>query len=456
MWWRAPWMRQRRTLALLAGWDASLLIGFYNLLFQMRLGRWPGLTKSLLALVILWVGLSYLLGRYSKQDFPGTRLWRLLRAPLVGLIVLVVIVVLLNWGFQSGDPRTFRGFLLPMLSGASLFSAAAEWAITRSPARKKQWLIVGNAGEIRLLRKEIKHLGLLDSLDLHYCSSEAFALRHPFRIEEFDGLAVSETADLDDQLLQNLLSSRGRGASVCTLVAWAERFLQRVPPELFSSRTLLHAEGFEMQPGRWGWRVKRLGDVVVASSLLVLTLPLVLVACMLILLEDGRPVFYSQIRTGLYGLPIRIWKLRSMRHGAESKGVQWATRDDPRITYVGKWLRRLRIDELPQLISVLKGEMSLIGPRPERPELETSLQQLIEHYSLRHWVKPGLSGWAQVSYPYGASIEDTRIKLGYDLYYIRNAGPLLDFLVLIKTMRLLAGGKGSEPSQPSVPASPGS
>jgi exopolysaccharide biosynthesis polyprenyl glycosylphosphotransferase len=447
MWWRAPWMRQRKTLALLAAWDASLLIGFYNLLYLLRLGHWAGLPKSLMALVILWIGVSYLLGRYSKRDLSEFRAWSLLRTPAVGLIVLVVVVVLLDWGLQRGDPRTFRGFLLPLLGATTLFSAAGQWAVARSPTRKNRWLIVGNAREIRLLRKEIKLLGLLEFLDLHYCSSQIFAQNQLFQTQGFDGLAVSETADLQDGLLQNLLSSRGRGSSVCTLVDWAERYLQRVPPELFSSRTLLHAEGFEMQPGRWGWRVKRLGDVVVASSLLFLSSPLLLLACALILLEDGKPVFYSQMRTGLYGDPLRIWKLRSMRNDAETQGVQWATRNDPRITRVGKWLRRLRIDELPQLVSVLKGEMSLIGPRPERPELEASLQEVIVHYSIRHWVKPGLSGWAQVCYPYGASIEDSRIKLGYDLYYIRNAGPLLDFVILIKTLRLLAGAKGSEPNQ---------
>lgn len=447
MWWRAPWMRQRRVLAFLAGWDAVLLIVFYNLLYFLRLGHWPGITKSPVGLVVLWVGLSYLFGRYSAQDFQRFTRWRLLQAPAVGVIVLAAVVVFLTWGFQVGDPRTFRGFLLPVLGGTAVFSAAAQWIATRSPARKHRWLIVGNAREIKLLRREIKRLGLLDLLDLHYCSSRVLVKQHLFHAESFNGLAVSETADLDDDLLQNLLSSRGRGASVCTLVAWAERHLQCVPPELFSSRTLLHTEGFEMQPGRWGWRVKRLGDVLVASSLVVLTLPLVLLACLLIRLEGRGPVFYSQIRTGLYGEPIQIWKLRSMRHGAENKGIQWASRNDPRVTRVGKWLRRLRIDELPQLINVLKGEMSLIGPRPERPELEDSLQKAIVHYSVRHWVKPGLSGWAQVCYPYGASIEDSRAKLGYDLYYIRNAGPLLDFVVLIKTLRLLAGAKGSEPKQ---------
>jgi exopolysaccharide biosynthesis polyprenyl glycosylphosphotransferase len=448
MWWRAPWMRQRRTLVFLAGCDALLLIGFYNLLFQFRFGFLPGFTKSLAALLILWIGMSYLLGRYSRQDHSDFKAWQLLRTPAVALLVLMVVVVLLNWGLRSGDPRTYRGFVLPVLLGTTLFSTAAQWAANRSPTRKNRWLIVGSVGEIRLLRKEIKRQGLEGLVDSDYCSSGLFAKRQPFLIRTFDGVAVSETADLDDELLQDLLATRGRGASVCTLVAWAERYLQRVPPELFSSRTLLHAEGFELQPGRWGWRVKRLGDVVVAGSLLLLSLPLLLLACALIRLEDGAPVFYKQIRTGLYGMPIQIWKLRSMRHGAESKGVQWAQRDDPRITAVGKWLRRLRIDELPQLLSVLKGEMSLIGPRPERPEFEETLQQAIPHYSIRHWVKPGLSGWAQVCYPYGASVEDSRIKLGYDLYYIRNAGPLLDCVVLMKTLRLLAGAKGSEPLQP--------
>lgn len=445
-------MRQRRTLALLAGWDASLLIGAYNSLFFLRLGRWPGITKSVLALVLLWVGISYLFGRYSKEPDSGLPRWRLLRTPAVGLIVLVVVVVLLDWGLQSGDPRTFRGFLLPMLGSATLLSAVGQWALNRSPTRKNRWLIVGNAREIRVLRKDFKAMDLSSFMELHYCSSSIFARKVPFEVEQFDGLAVSETADLDDALLQNLLSSRGRGTSVCTLVAWAERYLQRVPPELFSSRTLLHAEGFEMQPGRWGWRVKRLADVLVASTLLVLTFPVMVVACGLIRLEEAGPVLYTQIRTGLYGHPIKICKLRSMRHGAETKGVQWATRNDPRVTTVGKWLRRWRIDELPQLFNVLKGEMSLIGPRPERPELEAALQKAIVHYSIRQWVKPGLSGWAQVCYPYGASIEDSRIKLSYDLYYVRNAGPLLDFLVLIKTLRLLAAAKGSEPqSQPARP-----
>jgi lipopolysaccharide/colanic/teichoic acid biosynthesis glycosyltransferase len=263
---------------------------------------------------------------------------------------------------------------------------------------------------------------------------------------EVDGIAVSELANLSDSLIEELLAKRGSGAVLCSLVSWSEQQLQRVPPELFSGRWLVQAEGFELQPGRWGWRVKRLGDLLVAAALLLATAPLLLLAAAAIRLEDGGPVLYSQTRTGLYGQPYRVWKLRSMGLEAERHGARWARRDDPRITRVGRLLRRLRIDELPQLISVLQGDMSLIGPRPERPELEVILEQNIPHYRVRHWIKPGLSGWAQVCFPYGASLEDSRMKLSYDLYYLRNANPLLDFLILLKTIKLVSLAKGSIPA----------
>jgi lipopolysaccharide/colanic/teichoic acid biosynthesis glycosyltransferase len=234
-------------------------------------------------------------------------------------------------------------------------------------------------------------------------------------------------------------------------VNWAEQHLQRVPPELFSSRWLVQAEGFELQPGRWGWRLKRFGDVSVAGLLLLLSAPLIALTSLLIRLEDGGPILYSQARTGLYGDIIRIWKLRTMTPQAEAAGAQWASRGDHRITRIGHWLRKLRIDELPQLISVLKGEMSLIGPRPERPEIELDLEEQIPHYRTRHWVRPGLSGWAQVCYPYGASIEDSRMKLSYDIFYLRNANFMLDLLILIKTFRLVSLGQGAVPQAITAP-----
>ena len=446
MWWRTPWLRQRWLLFSLALLDGGLIVLSYNVLFWQRFGDWVGITPSVAVLLILWVGTSYLLGRYSspEQGQRDSRRRRLQATLIVALLVLGLVVVVLNWGIRVNDPRTFRGFVIPLLATVMVGSGLAQLWITSRRSLSRRWLLVGDPEELEVLRQELRgerisdQLLFCNTLDLDGSPLPADAL--------IDAIAVSEGARLDDPLLQGLLARRGSGMSICSLLLWAERHLQRVPPELFSSRWLVQAEGFELQPGRWGWRLKRLGDVVISILLLILTAPLLLLSALLIRLEDGGPVFYSQNRTGLYGEMIRIWKLRSMRQEAERQGARWASADDPRITRVGHWLRLLRIDELPQLISVLRGDMSLIGPRPERPELEETLERLIPHYRVRHWVRPGLSGWAQVCYPYGASVADSRMKLSYDLYYLRNANLMLDLLILIKTLRLVARAKGAVPS----------
>ena len=215
---------------------------------------------------------------------------------------------------------------------------------------------------------------------------------------------------------------------------------------MISAQWLVQAEGFVLRPGSLNWRVKRLGDIIGASVLLAASAPVIVISALLIYAEDKGPIFYGQVRTGYCGERIKIWKLRSMKANAErSGGAQWAQRNDPRITNVGRVLRATRIDELPQLMNVLIGELSLIGPRPERPEFEVDLEKHIPHYRVRHWIRTGLSGWAKVCFPYGASIEDSKAKLSYDLYYIRNSGLLLDLLILIKTIRLVTWKAGSEP-----------
>jgi exopolysaccharide biosynthesis polyprenyl glycosylphosphotransferase len=398
-------------------------------------------------LILLWVGSSYLLGRYSspEQGQQDSKRKRLITTAIVPLLVLTCVVVVVSWGLKVEDPRTFRSFLLPLLGTVFAGSALGQIWITNWRRTGQRWLLVGDGEELDILRRELGSES--HTHQLLFCDGDDLEALNLPETDNIDAIAVSESARLDDALLQDLLARRGRGSSICSLVVWAEQHLQRVPPELFSSRWLVQAEGFELQPGRWGWRLKRLGDLVVASGLLLLTAPLLLAAAALIRLEDGGPIFYGQQRTGLYGERILIWKLRSMRQNAERSGARWASRNDARITTVGNWLRRLRIDELPQLVSVLSGDMSLIGPRPERPELELDLEEKIPHYRVRHWVRPGLSGWAQVCYPYGASIEDSRMKLSYDLYYLRNANLMLDFLILIKTLRLVARGQGAVPQQ---------
>jgi len=427
--------------------DTGLLIVFYNLFFWRRFHQWVGITPSVAILILLWVGSSYLLGRYSspEQGQHDSKRKRLVTTAIVPLLVLACVVVVVSWGLKVEDPRTFRSFLLPLLGTVFAGSALGQIWITNWRQTGQRWLLVGDGEELDILRRELGSES--HTHQLLFCDGNDLEALNLPETDNIDAIAVSESARLDDALLQDLLARRGSGSSICSLVVWAEQHLQRVPPELFSSRWLVQAEGFELQPGRWGWRLKRLGDLVVASGLLLLTAPLLLAAAALIRLEDGGPIFYGQQRTGLYGERILIWKLRSMRQNAERSGARWASRNDARITTVGNWLRRLRIDELPQLVSVLSGDMSLIGPRPERPELELDLEEKIPHYRVRHWVRPGLSGWAQVCYPYGASIEDSRMKLSYDLYYLRNANLMLDFLILIKTLRLVARGQGAVPQQ---------
>jgi lipopolysaccharide/colanic/teichoic acid biosynthesis glycosyltransferase len=190
-------------------------------------------------------------------------------------------------------------------------------------------------------------------------------------------------------------------------------------------------------------QLKRFADIGVATALLLLTLPLMALAALLIWLDDHGPVFYVQERSGLMGATFRLYKLRTMRQADPDEPATWTSRGDSRITRVGWILRRIRLDELPQLLNVLRGEMSLIGPRPERPVLEHELEERIPHYRKRHWMPPGLSGWAQVCAPYAASVEEAEVKLSYDLYYLKHWGVALDLLILLKTVKtvLKAGGR---------------
>ena len=197
------------------------------------------------------------------------------------------------------------------------------------------------------------------------------------------------------------------------------------------------------RPARRSWRARlmaaewRARDVTIGAALLVATLPISLVAMCLIKLESPGPVFYRQLRTGLHGRPFTVLKFRSMRQDAESGGPCWAAVRDQRVTRIGAYLRATRIDELPQLLNVLRGEMSLIGPRPERPHFVAELAEIIPDYTRRTEILPGITGWAQVNHPYGASVEDARAKLAYDLYYLRHRGRLLDLRILLATVRVV-------------------
>ena len=230
-----------------------------------------------------------------------------------------------------------------------------------------------------------------------------------------------------------------------TLFKWCEKYLNRIPSDFIKSKES-NKQNWLIDTDSFQWRLKRFGDVSISILIILFSSPLILFFSILIWMEDKGPIFYGQTRTGLNGKKFKLTKLRTMRQKSEMFGPVWASKNDKRITKIGGFLRKTRIDELPQLFSVLIGDMSLIGPRPERPEIEITLKENIPFYDLRKSIKPGLSGWAQVNYPYGASIEDSKIKLSYELFYIRNHSFWLDILIFIKTIKLILTMKGSKPS----------
>ena len=229
-----------------------------------------------------------------------------------------------------------------------------------------------------------------------------------------------------------------RGIQVTDLVVFIEREYYKVPCEIIGISWFLQFDLKWSHP--YYFRVKRVLDVMFALTGITLSIPVCALAGLSIILESGFPVFYSQLRVGFRGRPYRIWKLRTMRNDAEKGGARWASSGDSRVTAVGRFLRHTRIDELPQFWNVLRGEMSVIGPRPERPEFVEQLAKEILMYPQRHWLKPGITGWAQINYPYGASVHDAREKLCYDLYYLKNASLLLDVHIALRTLGVVMKG----------------
>ena len=255
-----------------------------------------------------------------------------------------------------------------------------------------------------------------------------------FIISKIDGYSAG--------MQQILLEMKIKGFKVFTYEDFCEIFLEKIPIESISDEWLIISRGFENIFQRSYIRIKRLFDIFISLFGLITASPILLLAAIAIKTDSRGPVFFSQIRSGHKGKTFIIFKLRTMTKDAEKKGAQWAQSNDCRITKVGNFLRKTRIDEIPQLYNVLKGDMSFIGPRPERPEFDQVLAEQVPYYRMRYVVKPGLTGWAQVNFGYVASIDDTKHKLMYDLYYIKNYSMMLDCRIILKTIHIVLFGKG--------------
>lgn len=243
--------------------------------------------------------------------------------------------------------------------------------------------------------------------------------------------------------MHELLECRLAGIEILELPSFLERETGKVRLDVLNPSWIIFGEGFRASPTLQ--LLERGFDLVASMALLLLALPLMLLAMLGIKLEEGlkAPLFYRQKRVGHRGEVFDVLKFRSMRVDAEKFGAQYATKDDPRVTKIGGLMRKTRIDELPQLLNVFRGEMSFVGPRPERPEFVNELEQKIPYYRERHTVKPGITGWAQLCYPYGSSEKDTIEKLQYDLYYVKNRSLLFDLAILVQTVEVVLWGKGA-------------
>ncbi|MEO7068137.1 MAG: TIGR03013 family XrtA/PEP-CTERM system glycosyltransferase [Rhodanobacter sp.] len=262
--------------------------------------------------------------------------------------------------------------------------------------------------------------------------------------EEVDEVVVGVDERRGGLPMEELLECRQQGVEVTDLTTFFERESGRVQLELTEPSWLVFSGGFKATPLRQ--LSKRCFDLVISALVLLLTWPFMLLVALAIRIESGagQPIFYHQERVGMRGRPFRLAKFRSMRTDAESDGVaRWASQGDGRVTRVGGFIRKVRLDELPQLWNILKGEMSFIGPRPERPQFVADLASKIRYYDLRHCLKPGLAGWAQLRYPYGASEADALEKLKYDLYYVKNHNLLFDALILIQTVEVVLFRRGA-------------
>lgn len=242
--------------------------------------------------------------------------------------------------------------------------------------------------------------------------------------------------------MRALLDCKVVGIRVVDIATHVERNLHQISLKHVNPGWLIFGDGFNQGALRSG--IKRLSDIVVSLVLLIVSAPVMLLAALAVKLESRGPVFYRQERVGQNGAPFRVTKFRSMCQDAEKDGrPQWATKNDARVTRVGKIIRRTRIDELPQLFNVLSGEMSMVGPRPERQFFVDELVEKIPFFAVRHSVKPGVTGWAQVRYEYGSTVEDAAAKLQYDLYYVKNHSLFLDLLILIETVAVVLTGRGA-------------
>ncbi|MCY4645137.1 MAG: sugar transferase [Bacteriovoracales bacterium] len=376
-------------------------------------------------------------------------LWRIPAKMIFTSTISFVVIsfqIYLFFGLENFMGDYFgRGILLGVVFGFSFFASIHRMILHKvfeKVREKRSYLVFANERELNVITQENeRHLGV-NRLNLCIAGDLPDL---PFRMNsnKYAGLLVGMDVLQDPNSVKTLMSLRLHGVKIFTLHDLFEKFWFKIPISNIKDQWFVVESGFSLLHNPVGQKIKRVLDLIFSTGLLLFSFPLIVLISLILKLTGGNaPVIYRQIRMGERGKNFVLYKFRSMFPNAESEGAVWASKDDPRATKFGKLLRKTRLDELPQLWNVLKGEMSFIGPRPERPEFYSELGENIPYYNLRHLVRPGITGWAQVCYPYGACIEDALEKLQYDFFYIKNYSLILDVKIIIKTMKIVLFGRG--------------
>ncbi|MES9991454.1 MAG: TIGR03013 family XrtA/PEP-CTERM system glycosyltransferase [Candidatus Thiodiazotropha sp.] len=399
------------------------------------------------------------LGLYQKGSMASSSgfLLRLILGFLVGAVLMAFLFISLHLFPVSERALLTQGLVISLLG--ILVSRTLFVRVTSDKTLKRRVLVLGvgiNADRIEESVKSKDTVGIVvvgyvnlgDRIEL--IDEERQIVKDQTLLEISNRLAVDEiVVAVDDRRKKlpnhELLECKIKGIQILDLLTFFEKELSIINIDLLYPSWMLYTDGYRQRA--LNRTIKKTFDMSVGIVIFLFAAPLMVLVAVASLIESGGrdPILYSQVRVGKNGKLFKVYKFRSMRTDAEADGVaRWASKNDARITKLGGFLRKTRLDELPQIYNILNGDMSLVGPRPERPEFVLQLSNDIPYYLQRHWVKPGLTGWAQLLYPYGASEEDAKRKLEYDLYYVKNASTMLDFIILLQTIEVVLLGKGAQ------------
>ena len=454
---RIPWIISRRRKIIAITIDSLLTLSLYNYIFFKEIGSYPSKLVSI-SLLLFWIIVSYVLGRYIKTaKITFTSFLNALFKSIFVFLLCNLVFLVINWwlplifywdtaNYSNYNSRELSNLFIRVSSYISILSLLIQYffsIITYNIYDKRnEWIFYGKESKFKDLIEEVGSLKKNMKI-LHISNKDNF---QDINIKNTKGIIIGDFNDINKTNLDIIFKLKLKGIIVEGLLTWFEKEFHRMPTQIIENKYQL-IEKLKSIEDNYQLRIKRIGDILVSLFLIILTSPIFLLIIFFIFFEDKGPLFYTQIRTGLNGQRIKIYKFRSMIINAEKNGIQWSLKSDPRVTKTGSFLRVTRLDELPQLWCVIKGDMSLIGPRPERPEIEQNFLKEIPYYKYRNILRPGISGWAQVNYPYGASILDSTKKLSFDIYYISHFSFLLDILILLKTIRIVLNAQGSKPSE---------